>query len=74
MTLLSLTRTAPTLARLQVARFEISKACATKYSSHASRLCITFVSSISPHIGYDYFHYSMKSARKKDWDKLAPVL
>ena len=66
MTLLSFTSTAPTLARLHVARFEISKACAAKYSSHASRLCITFVSSISPHIGYDYFHYSMKSARKKD--------
>ena len=70
MTLLSLTRTAPTFARLHVARFEISKACAAKYSSHA----IDYVSPLyPPHIGYDYFHYSMKSTRKKT-EKIFPVL
>ena len=55
MTLLSLTRIAPTFAPLHVARFEI-KACAAKNSSHASRLNVTLYILHLLIYHYDYFH------------------
>ena len=67
MTLLSLTRTAPTFARLHVARFEISKAPVLQ---NIRPMLVDCVSPLyPPHIGYDYFHYSMKSTKKREWER-----
>ncbi|CIV47547.1 Uncharacterised protein [Streptococcus pneumoniae] len=55
-TLLSFTRIAPTLARLQVERFAISRAWAAKYSSQASLFSV---------ISFLLFLYFLKNGKPK---------